>query len=129
MALIQVLALDKEYRRSEAELRDELQGVPGSAGTWTEVAKEHPEFFRVRGESSGNTAEHHRVSLLARHVRPRNEAGDRELPVDFVGKLLDAAIELHDRELTRHDRWKVLVPVIVGIVAACATIIAAILKT
>lgn len=128
LALIQVLALDKEYRHSEEELRDELQGKPGSAASWTSVAAQHPEFFRVRGEAEGTTDKHHRVSLLARHARPKDETGARVVPVEFVLKLLDVAIDLHDREVTRHDRWKYLVPIIVGIVAAAATVIAAIFK-
>lgn len=129
LALIQVLGLDEEYRHSEEELRDQLQGTPGSANSWTSVAAQHPEFFRVRGEAEGASDKHHRVSLLARHARPKSAAGVREIPIEFVLKLLDVAIDLHDRVVTRHDRWKYLVPIIVGMVAASATVVAAILRT
>ena len=71
MALIQVLALDKSAHRSEQGLQQELQGLPRSASSWTQVAKEHPEFFRVAPEGT------HIVSLIARHVLPRDENNQR----------------------------------------------------
>lgn len=61
-ALIQVLSLDEHSHRSENGLLEELQGPPISAESWNSVAKDHPEFFRVR--KSGD----HVVSLTARHV-------------------------------------------------------------
>ena len=62
MALIQVLALDKDAHRSESGLKGELQVLPRSAPTWTEVAQGHPEFFRVQ------TGRDHPISLVLRHV-------------------------------------------------------------
>ena len=48
LALIQVLALDKHIHRSEdAIAARELMGSPSSSESWTSLAKEHPEFFRV----------------------------------------------------------------------------------
>jgi hypothetical protein len=69
MALIKVLALDERSHRSEEGLSGELQGKPSSGDTWTEIACEHPEFFRVKASKEN------RISLLARHVA-RNE-GER----------------------------------------------------
>jgi hypothetical protein len=69
------------------------------------------------------------VSLLARHVLPTNAEGVRELPVEFAGRLLDAAINMYDREMTRRDRAKHVIPVVVAILAAAATIVAAVLKS
>lgn len=80
MALIQVLALDKHAHRSEEGLKDELQGDPKSAKNWSEIADQHPEFFRVR--ESGT----HRVSLVARHVLPKNDDGTRRVAVGFYWK-------------------------------------------
>ncbi|MES0492054.1 MAG: hypothetical protein ABUK01_18850 [Leptospirales bacterium] len=124
MALIQVLALDKHAHRSESGLNDELQGLPKSADLWSIVAKQHPEFFRVK--ESGN----HRVSLVARHVQPRNEADNRKpLSADFVGKLLQAAIELHDREMERKNHWRAYIPIIVAVTAGVFTFLGIFLKT
>src|SRR6266568_6340760 len=99
LALIQVLALDEHSHRSEDGLRRELQGIPQSAETWAPVAQSHPEFFRFRPEGE------HRISLVARHVLPKNEAGLRALPPEFAGRLLDAAIDLHDRQVKLAERW------------------------
>jgi len=123
LALIQVLALDKHAHRSEDGLKDELQGIPKSAGTWAEIAEQHPEFFRVRETGT------HRVSLVARHVLPKNDEGTRELPSDFVGKLFQAAIEIHDRQLDRAQHWKAYVPIIVAITAGIFTVFGIFLKS
>jgi len=124
MALIQVLALDKHAHRSESGLNDELQGNPKSADSWIDVADKHPEFFRVRG--SGN----HRISLVARHVQLRDQDDNRTpLSADFVGKLLQTAIELHDRELERKNHWKAYIPIIVAVTAGIFTFIGIFLKT
>ena len=123
MALIQVLALDKHSHRSEDGLREELQGNPRSAGNWREIAEQHPEFFRVRETGT------HQVSLVARHVLPKNKEGTRELPSDFVGKLLQAAIEIHDRQLDRAQHWKSYVPIVVAITAGLFTIFGIFLKS
>ena len=79
LGLIQVLALDDNTHRSEEGLRSELQGSPKSGASWTEIARAHPEFFRVRPEGE------HVVSLIARHVLPKNELGVRQLTSDFTG--------------------------------------------
>ena len=123
MALIQVLALDEHAHRSEDGLKDELLGNPKSADTWTGIAAQHPEFFRVRDAGT------HRVSLVARHVLPRNEDGTRELPSDFVGKLLQAAMELHDRQLNIAQYWKAYVPIVVAITAGMFTVFGLVLKS
>ena len=124
MAMIQVLALDKRAHRSEQGLSGELQGPPNSAESWTNIAEQHPEFFRVK-ESGTN-----RISLLARHVQPRTEDDSREpLPADFTGKLFQAAIELHDREMERKNHWKAYIPIIVAVTAGIFTFIGIFLKT
>lgn len=124
MALIQVLALDERTHRSENGLASELQGNPMSASSWNDLAKQHSEFFRVyKGEDRQNV-----ISLIARHVSPKNEAGVREMSSDFVGKLLEAAISLHDREMSRRESWKWVVPVLIAMITSIISIILTILK-
>jgi len=131
LALIQVLAYDRDTSRSEDGLRDELQRTPLSSPTWIELASQHPEFFRVRNEEGRKK----RVALLARYVLEYQATpnGDDEkrppLPPDIANKLMETAIDLHDRQLSRSERWKViaalLVPMLVAVIAASAAITAA----
>ena len=123
LALIQVLALDEKAHRSEKGLDSELQGPPQSAENWPQVAKRHPEFFRVRpiGE--------HRVSLVARHVAPKEESARPPLSPDYTSKLLQLAVELHDRELRRAQGWHVWVPLIVALTAGAFTLFGIWLKS
>ena len=115
--MLQVLGLDKNVHRSESGLCDELKRKPESAETWTELATEHPEFFRVRGRGE------HQVSLIARHVTPRGGQDDRRSPLEpeVMGKLLTLALDLHDRQRMRADRWTAYVPIVVPICAALIT--------
>jgi hypothetical protein len=107
LALLQVLALDRDDRSSEKEVRKEL-GAARSAERWTSIAEQHPEFFRVRAakldDPESTADDKSRLSLLARHALPKERRD--ELPIDFVQALITTAIELHDREATRRDkRW------------------------
>jgi hypothetical protein len=106
LALIQVLAMDEHAHRSDNGLDSELQGPPRSAETWPELAKKHPEFFRVKPDGE------HRVSLIARHVTPKDEFGCRPFPADYTSKLLQLAVELHDREVRRSQSWHVWLPIL-----------------
>lgn len=117
IALIQVLALDKRGHRGENGLNEELNGKPKSAESWTDIAIAHPEFFRA-----DQTIEYG-VSLIARHVIDRNEKGVRDVPLELIKKLIEIAIELHDRQKERADRWKVWLPVIVVIVAGLINVL------
>jgi len=112
LALIQVLALDKDAHRSEGGLKAELEGPPLSASDWAEVAETHREFFRL---APGGT---HRVSLVARHVTPDDEHGKAWLPADYTGKLLALAVDLHDREERRSQRWFLYVPAFAALAAS-----------
>lgn len=103
LALIQVLALDKYTHRSESGLVEELQVPPSSSRSWLSIGSEHPEFFRV--------AKDRELSLIARHVVPRDETtGMKELPADLIYPLLQTAIDLHDRQVSDAEWWKSLVP-------------------
>jgi hypothetical protein len=122
LALIQVLALDENPHRSEEKLQAELQGEPRSAKAWASLAGEHPEFFRVRAEAE------HPVSLIARHVLPKDVQGDRTLPSDYTAKLMQLAVELHDRQLRRVQAWQAFIPILVAVVAGAVSLVGIALK-
>lgn len=121
LALIQVLALDEHPHRSEAKLQVELQGRPKSAEAWASLAREHPEFFRVRAEAE------HPVSLVARHVLPSDQ-GVRTLSSDYTAKLMQLAVELHDRQLRRVQAWQAFIPLLVAVVAGAIGLVGIALK-
>lgn len=116
LALIQVLALDKHAHRSESGLIDELQGKPKSGDKWENIASEHPEFFRVKGDGERKT------SLVSRHVLPKVN-NVRELPIEFTHKLLETAIQLHDKQILRNERWKYWIPIYAVLITGFITLI------
>lgn len=113
LALIQVLALDKHAHRSQEGITEELQGQPRSSTDWYRLAAEHPEFFRVNPESE------HGLSLAARHVLPREQDQPRPtLQPEFTSVLLQTAITLHDRQVSKAERFRSLwPPIITGVLA------------
>lgn len=117
LALIQVLGLDKRGHRGEIGLQEELQGPPKSAVSWNKLALDHPEFFRV------DQTKEHGTSLIARHVTEPNENGVRQLSFDLIKKLIEIAIELHDRQKERADKWKIWLPVVCVIVAGLINVL------
>ena len=122
LALIQVLAFDQAAHRSEDGLREELQGSPASAAHWVDVASEHPEFFRVYPTAG------HGVSLIARHVGPKAGSGREILSADFTRQLMEMALEIHDRQVRRHEKWTVYLPLIASSLAAVIALIGVILQ-
>lgn len=117
LALIQVLALDRDSHRSESGLTAELQGKPASSENWTALAKAHPELFRVK--LSGENV----VSLIARHVTEPTDQLRKPLSTEYLAVLLDLAVEVHDREIQRTRGWHVWVPLIVAVVAGIFTLV------
>lgn len=99
LALLQVLAVSKNPTRGEGGLKSVLAAQPVSAATWTEIAMEHPELFRV------SNAKEPAVSLVVRFALPAEADGSR-LPLEAsqVARLAAMAIELRDREVSRRDR-------------------------
>jgi len=123
MALIQVLALHAYRHRSDGGLTDDLQGPPHSGSTWKEIAEQHPEFFRV------SDAEKLGISLVARHVLPKDENDKRDLPSGFISMLLQTAINLHDRQVERAHHWRAYIPIVVAITAGVFTIFGIFVRT
>lgn len=91
--------------------------------------KEHPEFFRVR-EEQDKTAH---VSLIARNAQQSvvDEDGDSSKPLlttDVGNKLMELAVELHDKEAKRKDFWRtVVIPIVVSVIAATAAVTSAVI--
>ena len=130
LALIQVLAYDKDTVRREKGIADELQSTPFSADSWIELAECHPEFFRVRAR--GGEGEK-RAALIARYLLPYEHTdNDKDkrprLDSSAVNQLMQIAIELHDRQVNRKQQWKLRMPLIVAIITAAAAIVAAVIK-
>lgn len=127
IGLIQVLAFDEDTSRTEKGIAYRLAQKPTSGNTWIQIASEHPELFRVRPESDRTK----RASLISRYVleyekHTNHPKGKRpRLEPNLVTKLIDIAIELHDRQLQSKERWKVIIPMIVAIIAALAAIVSA----
>lgn len=89
-------------------------------------------FFRVRseGEDEEEEGKVNRVSLISRYVLPHTIESKKKIrPIldsNTVNKLMDVAIEINDRQLSRSERWKIAIPMVIAIVSAVASIVAAI---
>lgn len=129
LALIQVLALNQKTRRVNSRLVGELQGAPRSAPDWITIGREHREFFRVGVPAEEGKGPH--VSLIARNTQEYELAGNGEevkpvLSPETTAKLMQMATDLHDRQVAQSNAWKAwLIPVLVSVVAATASISAA----
>jgi hypothetical protein len=126
LALIQVLAYDKLTNRSENGISKELQSKPFSSDSWVSLAKQHPEFFRVReGEDEEDGMKKDLVSLISRYVLQKisNSNNRPVLEPNAVNKLMEIGIEIHDRQIEQRDRWKLYTPIIVAVIAAAVKII------
>ena len=68
----------------------------------------------------------HVLSLVARHVIPKDVNGSREMPSELINTLLQLAIDLHDRQVSAAEKWKSFVPLwsalIGGVFATLSTL-------
>ena len=136
LALVQVLAYDKFAKRTHAGLTAGLRKGPLTADTWIDIGTQHPELFRVL-EGERHHSGQDTVALITRLFQepvapaiPEDPPKSPPLSPDQTGKLMDLAIQLHDREVQRRDRWKtVVVPTVVAVIAAGASIVAAVIST
>lgn len=113
LAMIQVLCLGENIYRSTDGLLKELEGPPQSAPSWLEIAEQHREFFRVSRHKK------YPISLVVRHITADSDGKGPWLAADYTEKLLGLAVELHDREERRAQRWQIYVPVIAAFIAFC----------
>ena len=91
MAFIQVLGIDEHAHRSETGLVEELEGTPKSGSTLGgKLSPNIRNFFRMSGRGT------YKISLVARHVLPRNQGGRRCLDPEMVSKLVSVALDLLD---------------------------------
>lgn len=134
LTLIQVLAYDESAKRTNEGLVTQLQRKPITSDTWVKLGNQHAEFFRVFQHEDANDKKES-VTLLARFVlkplvRPDGERVTPPLSAEVTGHLMDLAIQLHDREIQKRDRWKtVLAPMLAAFIAAAAAISAAFIPT
>jgi hypothetical protein len=114
ISLIQILGLHAYRHRTERGLtQDAAQPNPRSARDWKEIAKEHPEFFRV------DDSEKFGVSLISRHVLPKDRNDERELPPGFVQLLIQTALQLHTSQLQESRFWiQIVLPVVTAILGS-----------
>src|SRR3569832_2492592 len=121
LALIQVQAYHKFAKRSNDGMLTDLRRAPLAADTWIEIGHQHPELFRIL-EGERHPSNKATVTLIARFVQePIAPSAPSELPKSpplnpaQTAKLMDLAIQLHDREVQRRDRWKsVIIPMAVA---------------
>jgi hypothetical protein len=119
IALIQVLGLDKHVHREENALHEALNDKPSSAESWCDLARRHPEFFRVY---PGRTADS--VALIARHLAGTAEEGPGLTP-EYIHGLVEAAVRLHQGQLQRKQLLQATWVVAVTLLPAVASLAAA----
>ena len=117
LAMLQVLALDKRPYRSESGFKAVLSDKPISSSCWIDLAKEYPEFFRVADDKKFP------VSLVTRYVSTGEEMNRPALSPEHTQAILSTAIELHDRELKRNQRWTVLIPIWVAVIGGIVILV------
>jgi len=132
LALVQVLAYGELAKQTDAGLMNQLRRGPLTADTWTNIGRQHPELFRVL-EAEAHASKQETVALISRLFQPALPGPDvppksTPLTPDVTSNLIELAIELYDREVQRRDRWKsVMVPMIVAVVAAAASVTGAVI--
>ncbi len=117
--LIQYLGLGDS---AVLEAKTAMHTDPRSPGCerWWQVAKDHPEFFRVI-EDSKTTSLNMRYAL--------GGPGRREpLPVAIVQDLITIAMTLHERQAKRVELWRGRVTMIAAIVAAVVGVVGLFVK-
>lgn len=125
IAAIQVLGSYRFASRKIDKWAKRLGRTPVSAHDWLTVFKEHPEFFTFDGENISlvwRRSLERNYDTFERKILPKNEAhelakveseaNEKRLsrpPLDTteISKLIDIAINLHEREIkhTQERRW------------------------
>ncbi len=84
--------------------------APRSAGRWSEIARDHPEFFRL---TEANTS-----ILSPRHYLGVGGGNPPPLPAETVQTLVKNAMDLQERQAERVEVWKTWVTMLAAVVAA-----------
>lgn len=109
--LISVLGIHEKlsFRKNEG-LDVTLNGKPNSGKEWFEIAKEHPEFFKLNSDTNS-------ITLLLRFLK-RVKVGEEyqypKLSVEETQSLIDQAITLHDKQIAR---FQLLIPIYLALLA------------
>lgn len=96
---------------------------PQAGDSWVALAEQHPEFFRIWHPPDKPPT----ISLVARYVLdsqtlPTGEEVRPVLDTTVTNKLMELAVNLHDRQLERSQLWKtVTMPIVVALLAAVAS--------
>ncbi len=121
IALIVALSVTEYTFRSNSGLDRSFRTTAKSAKDWIELSKQHPEFFRL-GKDEGS------VALLIRYFdKADSENADKKPPltIDQTQKLVDQALELHDKQLGRYQRNSFRVPILATIISGVIAIVIA----
>jgi len=105
---------------TEQSARDSLRSEPRSAPSWFAIAEQHYELFRFNG------ARDH-IALTLRSYQPVADNARAPLKITETQEIIDVAIALHDKELSRKQRYVFVVPIIVAIIASVVSIYTAVL--
>lgn len=122
LALVQVLAVDGRANRTESGIATALKQKPMSANSWTELASEHGELFRVGPNSAFP------ISLVLRYANNTSDNSSPPCSEDQLSRLMALATDIHDRAVTRSHRWHIFVPVVASASAAIISALAALAK-
>ena len=134
VAAIQALGSYRYAAREESKWK-ELLKEPKSAGSWTEIFREHPEFFRASSNDAGmhqlvlrraQSAMHHAQSgtpisvqdFLALDAATRTNYSRSPLSNEQIISLIEIAIKLQNQAVARQQELRWWIPVVVSLVSA-----------
>lgn len=124
LALMQILGFGDEPDLTPREICLALQDIGEDSKPtderlrhWEAVARDHTEFFRVSGKSAS-------VSLAARFAAGK-ERSTRHLDSEIVQRLMQTALDIHDREARRGERWTLYLPLVIAVIGAVGSVVTA----
>jgi hypothetical protein len=127
LALIQLSGYGTEPGYTPRMICDTLKDVDGDGKPteermrhWEQVARARPEFFRVSGKSAV-------ITLFARFVSG-SDAASRNLATDVVRLLMETAVDIHDREARRGERWTLYVPLLIAVIGVLGSVATAVIS-
>lgn len=71
----------------------------------------------TRSSSASQKIPKYCISLVARHVLPKDGTSYPPFPADYASKLLQIAVDLHGRAVRCSLNWEIVVPLIVVLTA------------